>query len=172
MGLAPSGRRGRCHTSSMTGAPLFASLNASYVTAPRRALGSSGNVSGPIFGLVSALRLPDSAGMGENETAPGVMGGILVTTANIAAIAESAARSARKDVFAPPLCVGLPGPRLPARRGTVGIEAPMIGVFSLAPAAEPPGAMLERATRDEGNAREPLELLPRSRVWRRDEEGA
>ena len=165
LGAAPSGRRGRCHTSSMAGAPLFASLNVSYVTAPRRALGSSGNVSGPIFGRLSARRPPDSAGMGENGTAPGVMGGIRVTTANIAAIAESAARSARKDVFAPPLCVGLPAPRRPARRGTVGLGAPRMGDFSLAPAAEPPGAMSERALRDEGNAREPPEHAPRSRVW-------
>jgi hypothetical protein len=104
--------------------------------------------------------------MGENGTAPGVMGGIRVTTTNIAAIAESAARSARKDVFAPPLCVGRPAPRLPARRGTEGLGAPMMGVFSLAPAAEPPGAMSERAPRDERNAREPPERAPRSRVWR------
>merc|ERR1719337_454087 len=73
---------------------------------------------------------------------------------------ESAGRSARKDVFAPPLCVGLPGPRLPARRGTVGLGAPRMGDFSLAPAAEPPGAMSERALRDEGNAREPPERAP------------
>jgi hypothetical protein len=46
------------------------------------------------------------------------------------------------------------------------LGAPMMGVFSLAPAAEPPGAMSERAPRDERNAREPPERAPRSRVWR------
>jgi hypothetical protein len=80
------------------------------------------------------------------------MGGIMVTIADINAIAERAARSARKDVFEPPRCTGLTAPRLPSRRGTEGgFEAPKMGVFSLKPAVEPPAAsdMARREARDE-----------------------